>query len=884
MSFLVSKIQIPTRPHHAVDRNRLTEVLEQAVPQYKLIYVGGPAGYGKTTLLTQWARSSQWTVVWLSIGEEDNDFASFMRYLVTAWERVQPDIRDTALGKVMGGANPNRDIVLSTFINVANETLQHFVFVLDDCHLIQDTAIHEALAFLFDHLPPMVHFVVASRAEPPIPLAKYRAKQTLHEIRVEDLQFTIDEAATFLNQFTENNLPDEDIAALHQQLEGWAAGLQLVGLTLQKRLANGDKLVVSGRHRFIADYLNEDVLAPLEPALRLFLLQTSILDRLCGSLCDTVTGQDNGQTMLEHLEQQNLFLVALDESREWFRYHQLFSQFLKGELKRRYPEDIADLHRRAAGWYLEQEIAEAAFEHGVKSNDVELVIRIINRFAYVKLLSGEVRVLEDWMDLIPEAWLSEYPEIALLQASTLLITGQIDACIQRLDKIEQQMLDRNDMQSQLARVTAFRCFMACRQNHLTQAEMLADQALRDLPEEDLSFRLDVFGALGDTYRKRGLWDEAQKYYHKALDFSHAPTFRVQAVHIFGALADLDLRRGRLQSAADYWRKALVAIEAQENWGNYPLPLIGWVYIRMGELLYEWNELANAEEHLSQGLERAELGGDVRAMIAGYLNMGRLKLTQGDIEAAVNYLNIAQPLVEKAQFAHWISRFERFQLDVWLAQDRLRAAVDWADRMLGDAAIEERPESDSSQLAMARVLILKGDEPSVAQALRVIRDLLIMAENDGRMGIVIEGLMLQALACWRHHDTQEALTALERALRLARPEGYIRLFADTGLSLVRLLQEAHRRGVMVGYIEKLLKAIDLNGSVQVSNEALLEPLTERESEIIRLIAAGLTNPEIGEELGISAETVKKHASSIYGKLGVNNRTEASARARELDLLG
>ena len=351
MSLLVSKTQIPPQPHQPVDRERLRDLLEHKITRYKIVYVAGPAGYGKTTLLTQWAHSSQWDIAWLSIEAEDNDFERFVRYLVRAWEGVQPEIRETVLGMVLEGAAPDKDMVLTAFINLAAETERHIVFVLDDCHLLHDTAIYEGLTFLFDHLAPMVHFVVASREEPPLPLARYRARQEMLEIHPQDLQFTLDETAQFLNQFMVSKLPDEDSMTLHNQLEGWAAGLQLVGLTLQKRLASGEKLVVSGKHRFIADYLSQDVLAPLASEIRLFLLQTSILDRLCGSLCDAVTGQRNGQEMLESLERQNLFLVALDDSRIWFRYHQLFGDFLTEELKRRYPDEVEEFHRRAASWY-----------------------------------------------------------------------------------------------------------------------------------------------------------------------------------------------------------------------------------------------------------------------------------------------------------------------------------------------------------------------------------------------------------------------------------------------------------------------------------------------------------------------------------------------------
>jgi LuxR family transcriptional regulator, maltose regulon positive regulatory protein len=367
--------------------------------------------------------------------------------------------------------------------------------------------------------------------------------------------------------------------------------------------------------------------------------------------------------------------------------------------------------------------------------------------------------------------------------------------------------------------------------------------------------------------------------------NHARTFQLQSAHTFGALADLDLRQGRLRDAAGYWRQALAAIKKRENWGRLlPLPAIGWLYIRMGELLYEWNELAEAWDHLSRGLERAELGGDVRAMIAGYLLAGRLQLTAGDTGAAEEYLERARPHVASAQFAPWTSRFEYFQLELWLAQDRLRAAVNWADEMLSGATLEERPESEIAQLAVARVLIVQGDPVSIERALSRLKQLLKAAEEEGRAGIQIEGLTLQALAQWRRGERANALTALEQALRLAGPEGYVRRFLDYGLPMARLLQEARSRAVMPDYVEKLLAAYEVDlTSLAPAEPALPEPLTPREQEVLALLVAGLTNHEIGEVLVISPQTVKKHAGSIYGKLGVHSRTEAAARARELDLL-
>jgi LuxR family transcriptional regulator, maltose regulon positive regulatory protein len=731
---LATQLRIPPQPHHALRRARLIDALERGIPDYKLVLISAPAGYGKTTLLAQWAQSSGFPVAWVSIGREDNDIERFLRCLLKAWEEVKPDVTQSKLDLLLGAIAPDSEAVLSAFINVATGIPDHMVFVLDDYHRIEDPSIHQALTFLLDHLPPSIHFVLAGRGEPPLPLARYRARHELLEFHAEDLQFLPEETADFFNRSMGLILSHDEVVRLQAQLEGWIAGLQLVALSRQRRLAGADKLVVSGKHRFIADFLSEDVLAPLTADLRQFLLQTSILDSLSGTLCDAVTGRQDSQQMLEMVERENLFLVPLDDSRQWFRYHRLFADFLYEELKQRHSDEVADLHRRAAGWYLEHDLPESAFHHAVEGSDAELVVQIFDRYGNAKLNGGEIRVVGRWVDSLPAEWYAAYPMLGLARVGFLAYSGAFEASIRCLDEVEQRLTpaDSKDRRWQLARVTAVRCYFACIQNNLARAEAYADRALQELSEEDLNWRPGVYAALGDAYRRNARWEEAKTCYLKALTVTESPGLRFMSAHGFGALADLALRQGRLRDANGYWRKALAVIQERENWGRLELPVIGWVYIRLGELLYEWNERAEAWDHLSQGLERAELGGDVQALIAGYVVAGRLKLTEGDLEAAMEYLERARPLVERASFPDWTSRFERFQLDMWLAQDRLRAAVDWADEMLRSDALEGRPESEVAQLAIARVLIVKADAPAIERALALLQRLLQAAkQKDGR---------------------------------------------------------------------------------------------------------------------------------------------------------
>ena len=881
---LATRLRIPPQTHRTVARDRLTGALERGVPDHKLILISAPAGYGKTTLLALWAHESRFPVAWMSAGPEDDSLESFLRHLLVAWEQVQPDIRESQLGLLLGTMMPDVDAVLAAFLNVASDVPGHTVFVLDDYHLLADPSIHQALAFLLERLPAQIHFVLSCRDEPLLPLARHRARNELLEIGAEDLQFLDDEAGDFLNNLLGLGLADGDVSAVRDQLEGWITGLQLAGLSLQRHGAVAERLSISGRHRFIADYLTEDVLRHLPDDVQQFLFQTSILDHLSGPLCDAVAGRDDSQQMLELLERERLFLMPLDDNREWYRYHRIFADFLREGLNRRDTDDVAVLHRRASRWCLEHDLPEQAFEHVLAGNDLQLMIRIGERYLFQKLHHGEFRLLQKWLAEIPDHWYAAYPSFRLAEAGLFAYSGLLEDCIRCIDETEQLVArtDLDDPGPHMARVTALRCFVACFQNEVEQAEVFASQALGGLRDDDIAFRADIHHALGDTYRRNGRWEESRERYLKVLDFTRSPTFRALSAHVFGALADLELRQGRLKASAAYWDRALSMIQERENWGLFPLPVVGWVYLRMGEMLYEWNDLENAWQHVERGLDYAEPGGDARAMIAGYLIACRIRLTQGDIESAAEYLEQARALVEQTALSEWISRFERLQLELWLAQDRLRAAVHWSDEMLEDDASQERPESELSRLAMARVLIVKGDLGAIERALSLLKHLLNAAEAEGRTGIMIEALALQAIARWIQADQPAAMSSLEHALRLAEPEGYVRLLADLGLPMARLLQEARSRNVLPEYVSILLAACD-HTVVPGPAGLLPEPLTRREQEILELLAAGLTNREIGERLFISAQTVKKHTGNILGKLGAHTRTEAASRARDLNLL-
>jgi len=880
---LATKLMVPLPPPHAVTRTRLVDMIEAGVPATRLTVVATPAGYGKTTLLAQWARSTSLAVAWLTVDQDDNDPDRFLRCLLHAWATLRPDVRQSRLGVLLGSPQPDRDEVLAAFVNVASELDTHVAFVIDDYHRLTNPAVHEALTFILDHLPPMLHLVAAGRNDPPLALARRRARSELLELRAGDLRFDEDETGEFLTGGMTLDLGGSAIATLHQRMEGWITGLQLVALGIRQGHGARMPASLSGRHRYLADYLGEEVLAGLPAETRTFLLETGIVDQVCAPLCQAITGNPQSQELLVELERSNLFLQSLDDDRTWFRYHPIFADVLVQELHRQ-RDDVDVLHVRAATWYLERDMPEQAFRHALLGNDIDLASRVVEIHTTAKMFNGEVSVVAGWFAALPEPWLSTRPNLMLAHATFRLISGQPDIAVGILGQLEALPVQQDNAQPSVARTNALRCFMACFRNDLAQAVTHANRAFQELPPDDFIFRANIYHALGDTYRSNRRWDEARDNYLRVFEIAPLaldnPQAHIILMHSYGAMADLALRQGLLREAGTYWRLAREAIEAPAAWGHYPLPVTGWIYTRLAELAYEHNDLSTARDRIAAGLERADLGGEPQSLIATRVIKARIDLTDGLLDSADALLNDADDLLKQAAFPDWIGKLERCRVDLWLARGESARATAWAGALLD--AQEDEPLADERHLAAARALVA-SPSPALHRRATVLLDRLAeTAAGQGLLGVRIEALALMAIDHDRHGNRAAMLTALEASLRIAEPEGYVRLFADLGPAMTGPLREARTRGVMPDYVDTILAAS--GALVSLPGQAVLvEPLSARELEVLQLMAAGLSNREIAQSLYVSPETIKKHTGNIYGKLGVRGRMEAVSRARSLALI-
>jgi LuxR family maltose regulon positive regulatory protein len=871
MPLLQTKLYVPPVRPEFVPRPRLVERLSLE-PRRRLTLVSAPAGFGKTTLVAEWLSDAEHPVAWLSLDEEDNDPVRFFTYLVAAVQTVDPNIGQAAQALLQAPQPPPLEPLLASLINDIAATPCPFVLVLDDYHLIHTLPIHQQIAFLLEHQPPPMHLVIATREDPPLPLSRLRARGQVADIRQSDLQFTAEEADEFMRRAMRIDLPEPDIAALHRRTEGWIAGLQLVALSLQGR-ADAQQIVQSftGSHRYVLDYLMDEVFQRQSADVRDFLLATSILNRFTAPLCNAVTGRDDGHRVLLNLEHANLFIVPLDQSRQWYRYHRLFTDLLRHRLETESRHDLTHLHRAASRWYADHGFPADAIRHALAASDWQDAASLIVGISGDMLKRGEVMTLLGWCQALPDEIVLANPQYCLEYSWPLILTEQIEAAEPYLAQAEKAALE-HEIRPLYGQIAIAKAYIARSRGDNAQAIELSKQALALLPQDELSGRSIVAMNLGLAQWYCGRMAEAEGALMEAQRAARGSGNEYVRWTAVLFLSRIQTARGRSRRAAKSYRQMI------ERGGQ--LPIVGLAHYDLGRLSYEWNELAAAADYLQRGLEIVRRGGSMEFEAGGYSALAFVRQAQGDSAAAQEALRRADLLLENPGISPSTRLYNlASQVTVALGQGDLDAASRAVERFPKLEEAGSFPGRLLAMLAQARVLLVQDQRTAAADYLEALYE---VASRAGWQSTITQTRALQTLAA---PVPDEALAFLTEALTQAEAENYVRTFVDMGAPMAALLREAAAQGVTPEYVGKLLSAFEVPQPPlprHIPTQPLIEPLSERELDVLQLLVEGQTNYEIARALRVSVNTVKTHLSHIYGKLGVHNRREAAAKAKELDL--
>ncbi len=906
VTILATKLYIPPTREKAIARPHLIEKLLNGVSRPgNFTLVSGPAGFGKTTLLSEFVTRLRQPAAWVSLDEGDNDPIQFWTYLITACQSILGDVGEPALELLNAPQTLPDETIPSILINDLSKQEGSIVLVLDDYHAIQTPSIHTGLQFLLDHLPHNLHVVVSTRTDPPLPLARFRARNQLVEIRTQNLRFSIEEAAEFLNHTMGLDVSVEDVVALEERTEGWAAGLQLAALSMQGRSdIAGFVEAFTGSHLYVAEYLVEEILKQQPEDAQSFLLQTSILERLNAGLCEAVSGCTDGQAILTALHRANVFVISLDHEGRWFRYHHLFADLLRSRLPQALKtEVILKLHRRASVWYEHNGFPLEAINHALAAEDLERGADLVKQSAPALIFSGRIKTLRRWLEALPQASFQAYPQLTFYQF-------WIDVLQNRADLSKQAIQEKEDLLKELpstpendrlrGELMAVVCRAVALSGRTSEGIRLAQEALAYLPTDGLAARARALSALAAAYDLEGRADEAKPAYQES--FSQAVAvgdFRL-AAHTLMVEGLIQIHYGQLHEAAKTFQTIVDMAPEEPAWVNSAknvksnrvfLPT-GQGYIGLGCIHLEWNDLDAAENYLERGMDLCRQGG-LDGIFIGKMRMSRLRQAKGDLTGALEEIQVPQQIQRVDNF-NLVTR----QIQIALAEKDINHAKHLAAPLT--KMIDRDPDTIQMPLlffeileaVIARVYLARGE---FEKALHLLDRLQATAGPGKRAGRLIEVYLLTALAYQKQNEgvlTPEAIESFEYALALSEPAGYVLLFLEEGPEVMPLLNTVIERSVVSAgvreYAHRLLDAFGMIGkpaAPRLTGEAvgLVEPLTPREMEVLELLAAGDSNQTIAAKLVITLRTVKKHTSNIYGKLNASSRTQAVALARELGLL-
>ena len=908
-ALLETKFYVPRPRRGLVPRPRLSERLDRGSAS-KLMLVSAPAGFGKTTLLTDWLASGPAApadarlAAWLSLDRGDNHPASFWAYVIAALRTVASGIGESALALLQAPQPPPAEVVLTALLNDLTSIAAEIVLVLDDYHVIDAPAVQDGMAFLLDHLPPGLHVVIATRADPALPLARLRARGELREIRAAELRFTADEAAVYLNGMTGLQLTARDVSALEARTEGWIAALQLAALSMQGRDdVAGFIAGFAGDDRYVVDYLAEEVLQRQPDRVQAFLLQTSILERLSGALCDAVTGQGGGKAMLEALDRENLFLIPLDDRRRWYRYHHLFADVLQARLQDEQPGQVPELHRRASAWYERNGEQSVAISHALAAGDFQRAADLVELSLTVMSKTRQEATVRGWIEMIPDEIIRVRPVLSVAVAWVLLSDGEFAEEVEGRLRDAERWLDaaagteggaltsptgmvvanETEYRRLPGTIETYRAAMALARGEPLGAIAHARRALDLAPEDEHRWRASASGLMaiafwggGDLEAAYSAWAECVAGLRRAGHIAD----------IFGCamgMADIRLAQGRLGEAMRTYEQALQRASEQSG------PVLRGtadMYVGMSEVHRERDDLPAATRQLLRSQELGEAVGLPQNRYRWRVAMARIRQAEGDPGGALELLDEAERLYMGDMFPN-VRPVPALKARVWVAQGRLGEALGWAREQGLSADDDLTYLREFEHITVARMLLARYQEeraePSGHEAARLLERLLLAAEEGGRTRSVIEILVLQALAHQTRGDIPAALAGLERALALAEPEGYVRVFTDEGPPMASLLRAAAKQGTTRNYVRRLLAAVSETGPDSLVSQALIDPLSERELDVLRLLGTELDGPAIARELTVSLNTMRTHTKNIYAKLAVTSRRAAVRRAAELDLL-
>ena len=907
-ALLATKLHVPRPQPGFVPRPRLVQALSQGLARGRVL-ICAPAGFGKTSLLADWARSSGRPVAWLGLDAGDNDPARFWRYVAAALDQAQPGIAER-LGPLLGPPAPRSfEGLVTALINEfdAQAGRDEVLLVLDDYHLVDARPVHESVAFLLENLPPGLLLVVSGRADPPLPLARLRARGQLAELRAAELRFTTDEAAALLGAVAGPVLPDTAVVTLTARTEGWAAGLQLAALSLRGRTdAAGFVAAFSGSHRFVLDYLADEVLDGQPGQVRTFLLETSVLERLSGELCDAVTGRSGSQAMLHHIEQAGLFLVPLDEVRGWWRYHHLFADLLRARLAQELPGRVQELHRAAAAWSDEHDLSDDAVRHALAAGDAAWAAQLIEQhFDATLYLSSEGATAQRWLAALPAELVQTRPRLLLAQVLLAATLGRAEAMEPPLDAAERALAGAAPAAGESfepsvgkaasmlvnipAQIALHRSFLAQLRGDAENTAAFASQALAELGGGERLLGSIAQGLLAAAEWLRGRLADAEQAFVSSIAGWRAGQPLSWGVYQLG---QVQRAQGRLDAAAETYQKTLdIAAES----GPPPAPPAGPAYVGLAEVAYQRNELDSALWQVTEGIAVCRQFLYPAPLGTGLVTLAWIRQAQGDPGGALEAMGEAGRAALGPGVTGLLNPVPSQRARLLLAQGDVSAAAQWAKA--AGLSPDDEPDypREPAYLVLARVLLAQ-DRPG--PALTLLQRLLATAASQDRIGSVIEIQALLALALAARGDHAGALGALAEAVTLACPQGYVRVFADEGAPMRALLtrlsaaakdQRGPARDIDPDYLAGLLRASGQAGAAPPSRRAaaalpgMVEPLTGRELEVLRLLAAGRSNQRIAHELVVALDTVKKHVTHVLGKLGAANRTEAVARARQLGLI-